>query len=240
MATHVLHQSPLHSNAVNQLSMAAENFLHRLMNAADRYGCYHAHIAMLRAFLYPLKVDDVKPEHISAWLAECINAGLIKLYEVNSEQYLQIQGFKCRSGAIKTIIPEPFFEEETQEPGTTETSTDENTVQGTPEYSPTPPVTQNTPEPGKEHEFYLQELFKRENEKHLNRLAVIARVPEVKRSWVKAFNAHIRDEGRKYKVDNEWLERLRVWLPLNIQRLIQEETKAANRSVRRNHAPLVM
>lgn len=220
----IQHQLVLENDAVSRLSLLAEIFLHRLINAVDRYGCFDARPMMLRAKLFPLKLNDVTEEGITTWLTECVDGGLIKLYEVNGMPYLQLTGFKRRLGAYKTPYPEPpSFEEEIEEPVVTEVTPMENAVQETPVYTEPAPIPESKPEPGKEHEHFLSELFKRENEKYLNRLAILIRQPEVKRSWVKAFNEHIRSEGNRYTEDHKWLDRLRVWLPENVQRLVKEE-----------------
>ena len=205
-------QAILTNEAVNRLSMEAENFLHRLLNVVDRYGCYDARIAILRAYLFPLRVDEARPELVANWLAECVNAGLIILYEVNGQPYLEVQGFKRSTNRRTTAIPAP---------------PDDST-----EYTATPTTVtipaKNTPAM---HDYYLQELYKRENAHYLNRLAERIRRQEVKKSWVQAFNEHLRTTGRIYNVSNEWFTGLINWLPLNVRGLI---------SIERNtkHAPV--
>lgn len=218
MATHVLNQCPTRSNAFNGLSMGAQNFLFRLTNLVDRYGCYDARIVILRSFLFPLNTNEVTDEQVSNWLNECVNAGLVICYEVHGQPYLEIQGFRCRTGKIKTIIPQRRPEPEAVPDSTTEAATE------SPVYTP-PVAEKRQPLPGKEHEFYLEELFKRENHSHLIRLCQLAREPILERSWIEAFNEHIRSEGKRYKVDYEWLDHLKKWLPLNIQRLLQQQNR---------------
>lgn len=217
----VQYQPVLENDAVSKLSLLTELFFHRLMNVVDRYGCFDARPGILRARLFPLKLDDVTEAGISAWLTECVNAGLIKLYEVNGLPYLQVSGYKRRLGPYKTPYPEPPFEERDDEPEIIVTETLQ--VESSTKHQPVAPAaTETKPEPGKEHDYFLNELFKRENEKHRNRLAERIRQPEIKHSWIKAFNAHLNDEGKRYTVDNDWLERLKIWLPLNVQRLIKD------------------
>lgn len=194
---HVQHQLVLENDHVNKLSLLAEIFFHRLINVVDRYGCFDARPMVLRARLYTLKLDDVTCANMTEWLTECSNAGLITCYEVDGLPYLQIAGFKRRMGPRKTDCPEPPEEVSGQ--------------------------TKTTARPPKNNEGFEKELYKRENTKYLNRLAQHIRQREVKRSWVQAFNEHLKTEGRQYTVDNEWLGHLERWLPLNIQRLMREE-----------------
>jgi hypothetical protein len=238
MALHFLHQCPLSSQAVNTLSMGAENFLFRLTNAVDRYGCYDARIPLLRTELYPLKVDDITAEQVTDWLTECVNAGLIILYEAHGEPYLELQGYKCRSGKIKSIIPQRRPEPEPAEEALieTETTTETQPVQY---VAYTPPTEKPKPEPGKEHDFFLNELFKREHAKYVDSLCHLIREPILERRWVEAFNQHIRSEGKRYTVDYEWLDRLRIWLPENIKRLLREENARATKYKQRPR-PMVM
>lgn len=195
MSNQIQHQPVLENDAVSRLSLHAELFLHRLLNAVDRYGCFDARPAMLRAKLFPLKLDDVTEAGISEWLTECVNAGLIKCYEVEGRAYLCVAGFKRRMGSYKTPYPEPPIEE-------------------TDDVQPAKPTV---------HDGFVKELYKRENARYLNELAERIRQPQVKRKWVQAFNEHLCTEGKHYTIDHEWLAHLKKWLPQNIHRLQREE-----------------
>lgn len=208
MSNQIQHQAVLENDAVNKLSLMAEMFLHRLLNAVDRYGCFDARIPILRAKLFPLKLDDVTPAQLSEWLTECVNAGLIQLYEVNGQPYLQVSGFKRRLGAVKGAYPPPPID---APDGTTPTPT----------YTTTIPVKDTNAM----HEHFLKELYKQENAHHLNKLCLRIKRPQLKTAWVQAFNAHLHSTGKKYTVDYEWLDDLRKWLTLNVQQLIKEEAK---------------
>lgn len=71
------------SERVNQLDAAEEVFYRRLLNAVDDHGLFDARPAMLRATLFPLRLDRVREADISRWTAACQKAGLIVLYAVN-------------------------------------------------------------------------------------------------------------------------------------------------------------
>jgi len=80
----------LSSDRVDQLDDAAEVFYRRLMSKVDDYGFFDARPSMLRASLYPLRVDRVSDEQLLGWLTQCINAGLLLLYQVHGKTYLQL------------------------------------------------------------------------------------------------------------------------------------------------------
>lgn len=193
----IQHQPVLENDAVSKLSLPAELFLHRLLNAVDRYGCFDARPAILRAKLFPLKLNDVTEAGISEWLAECVNAGLIKLYEVNGLHYLCVAGFKRRVGSSKTPYPAP--PQAAQLTGGTKF------------------------EQGNKHDEFLQDIYKRENEQFLASLCIRVRYPEIKPQWLQQFNEHLRTEHKQYTEGHEWLSHLKRWLYDNIHRLRNED-----------------
>lgn len=76
------------SDRVNQLDCAEEVFYRRLMSVVDDYGLFDARPSILRAQLFPLRIDRVREADISRWLAACEKAGLILLYEADEKQFL--------------------------------------------------------------------------------------------------------------------------------------------------------
>lgn len=90
MPTRLLREGILDSDRVNQLDPPAEVFYRRLMSLVDDYGLYDARPSILRAKLYPLKLDRVREADISRWMAECQKAGLILFYEAEGKPYLQM------------------------------------------------------------------------------------------------------------------------------------------------------
>lgn len=106
MPTRIVRDDILTNEAVNSLSPNAELFYRRLMSVADDHGRYSAHLTQLRAFCYPLKLDSVKEDSIKKHLAECVDAGLIVLFTVESKGYLEIQNFGQRING-KSKFPEP-------------------------------------------------------------------------------------------------------------------------------------
>lgn len=107
MPDRVIRQGILTSDNVNKLSWPAEVFYRRLMNIADDFGRYEARQSILRASLYPLKLDRVSNPDIGKWLAECADAGLVRVYTVNEKEYLELLKFDQRLRAMKSRYPPP-------------------------------------------------------------------------------------------------------------------------------------
>lgn len=89
----------LTSDAVDRLSLGAEVFYRRLMNVADDHGRYDGRIEILRAVLYPLRLERVSSSDIGKWIRETEEAALVRQYHVGGKPYLEIVKFgqKVRS-----------------------------------------------------------------------------------------------------------------------------------------------
>jgi hypothetical protein len=90
MPTRLLREGILSSERVEQLDWPAEVFYRRLMSKVDDHGLYDARPSMLRASLYPLRVDRVREADISRWMAACQKAGVIALYSAGGKPYLKM------------------------------------------------------------------------------------------------------------------------------------------------------
>ena len=95
------------SETIGALSVDAERFFLRLIMKADDFGRFAADSRLLRANLFPLLVDSISEAMVRAWLADCINVGLIETYEVNRKKYLQIVKFGQRLRAKRSKFPPP-------------------------------------------------------------------------------------------------------------------------------------
>lgn len=78
------------SERVDQLGCPEEVFYRRLLNEVDDHGLFDARPAILRATLFPLRLDRVREADISRWTAACQKAGLIVLYEAGGKPYLKV------------------------------------------------------------------------------------------------------------------------------------------------------
>jgi hypothetical protein len=88
MPNRILREGILDSDAVNSLDAPSELFYRRLMSVVDDFGRFDGRPAILRSRLYPLKISDVREADISRWIAACVKAGLIALYDHNSKPYI--------------------------------------------------------------------------------------------------------------------------------------------------------
>lgn len=107
MPNRIVREGILDSDAVNKLTWAAEVFYRRLMSVVDDFGRYDARPEMLRAKLYPMRLDKVSLPDIVKWLADCVEAGLVRCYEVLSKPYLEIINFGQQLRQKRSKYPEP-------------------------------------------------------------------------------------------------------------------------------------
>jgi hypothetical protein len=90
MPTRLLREGIISSERVNTLDAAGEVFYRRLMSKVDDHGLYDARPSMLRASLYPLRLDRVREADIQRWIAACVKSGLIVLYEAGGKPFLKM------------------------------------------------------------------------------------------------------------------------------------------------------
>lgn len=113
MPNRILREGILTSERVNSLSADAEVFYRRLMSVVDDFGRYYANSSLLRAALYPLKLDMVLDDDVERLLMECVRAELVRVYEVRSERqgntkrYLELFDFKQQVRAKESRFPTP-------------------------------------------------------------------------------------------------------------------------------------
>lgn len=93
------------SEKIDTLSFQAEVFLVRLFMKADDFGCYHGNPKLLRASLFPLRLDSIREADLQRWIAECVTAGLIVLYESADRPYVQVVNFGQRLRSMKHKFP---------------------------------------------------------------------------------------------------------------------------------------
>lgn len=106
MPNRYLRESYKESEAVNSVSWPAEVLWTRLIVTVDDWGRCEANPKLLRAKLFPLKLDSVRESDMSRLLAECEKAGLIRLYQSDNKEYLQMNKWE-RGRAEKSRYPNP-------------------------------------------------------------------------------------------------------------------------------------
>lgn len=107
MPDRIVRAGILTSDPVNGLSWAAEVFYRRLFSVVDDFGRYDGRPTLLRAHLYPLKIDRVSDADVCKWLTECVNAGIVSVYQVSGLQYLEVLKFGQRVRAETSKWPNP-------------------------------------------------------------------------------------------------------------------------------------
>lgn len=106
MPQRILRDGILTSERVSLLDWEAEVFYRRLMSVADDYGRFSASPAVLRAALYPLKLEQMREASVSRCLDACQAARLVRLYRIGAKPYLQLLDFGQKIRA-KSKWPEP-------------------------------------------------------------------------------------------------------------------------------------
>lgn len=99
MPDRIVRTGILTSDAVNRLSLGGEVFYRRLMSVVDDHGRYDGRTEILRAVLYPLRLQAVSSPDIGKWIRETEEAGLVRRYLVEQKPFLEVVKFgqKIRS-----------------------------------------------------------------------------------------------------------------------------------------------
>jgi hypothetical protein len=115
MPNRILKESIRRSDTIDQLTAAEEVFFYRLLTACDDFGRFDGRAAILRAELFPLRVDSVTTATVQGWLETLVRVGLVMLYENNGKQYLQIVTWREHQQvrADKSKYPDPDAGEST-------------------------------------------------------------------------------------------------------------------------------
>jgi hypothetical protein len=90
MPNRILKDSICTSETIEGLTDAEEVFFYRLLVQCDDYGRFDARPAVIRARLYPMRIDQVSEADVLARLEALVAAGLILLYQVEGRAYLQV------------------------------------------------------------------------------------------------------------------------------------------------------
>ena len=97
----------MRSPRINQLSQCGELFFRRLMSVVDDYGRTEAHPTLLRSSCYPLLIDKVTEDDVSAHLAECEQLSLLTTYMIEEKAFLEVTNFNQQIRAKQSKFPGP-------------------------------------------------------------------------------------------------------------------------------------
>ena len=118
MPDRIVRSGILTSERINRLSAGAEVFFRRLMSLVDDFGRHDGRVAILRAQLYPLQLDQVGEAQVGAFLQEAVEAGVVSRYEAEGKPYVVIPRFGQRLRAATSKWPAPPEESSPQAPRT--------------------------------------------------------------------------------------------------------------------------
>lgn len=95
------------SLAIDQLDWLGECLFVRLIQKADDFGRFHGNPTLVRSLLFPLK-NGLRDSDISARLAACEKAGLIRVYESSGKPFIEIVNFGQRlKASTRSKYPDP-------------------------------------------------------------------------------------------------------------------------------------
>jgi hypothetical protein len=102
MPNRILRDGILRSRKIAALDPMAELFYRRLMSVADDFGRYYADPPLLLSDCFPIRPSWADESGVVKWLEACGACGLIRLYEVNTKPFLEIDNFgqRLRQGQI--------------------------------------------------------------------------------------------------------------------------------------------
>lgn len=107
LKSRLVEETIITSRKINKISEGAENLWHRLNSKVDDFGHYLADPNVIKGQIYPLR--KIMVSSIKKRLQELIDAGepgkvgLIRLYEVNGETYLELVDFEIHQKWRKDI-----------------------------------------------------------------------------------------------------------------------------------------
>lgn len=107
MPSRVLREGILTSERVNSLDWEEEVFYRRLMSVVDDFGRFTAHSSLLRAALYPLKLDTVRDSDVDRMLEAVEQAGLVRVYVVAQKRFVELLDFRQQTRAKESKYPDP-------------------------------------------------------------------------------------------------------------------------------------
>jgi len=94
MPNRFLKESVCTSETIDKLSPEAEVFFYRLIVNCDDFGRMDARPAVLRAKLFPLRIDSITESDTARWLKQCQEAGLLSIYSVREHPYLVVMTWR--------------------------------------------------------------------------------------------------------------------------------------------------
>jgi hypothetical protein len=102
----ILREGILTSQRIAKLGWAEEVFYRRMHSIVDDFGRYFADVGLLRAACYPRQLNKVSDSDVGKWLHACEAAALVRVYQVDGEDYLLLLDFNQQVRAKKSKFPD--------------------------------------------------------------------------------------------------------------------------------------
>jgi hypothetical protein len=215
MPNRILKESICTSDTIDELTPEQEVFFYRLLTACDDYGRMDARPKILRAKLFPLRVDKITELHIEGWLKALTRAGLIFTYYVNDHRYLQVVTWETHQQvrAKRSKFPAPDSANVTSASTCNQMQSDDgicprNPIQSESESNPIQSSAAEPPIQQEESKEFV--VFPKESEPYrltaLLRSRILANNPKAKaarmtnreaQNWCADFDKMIRLDGRE-------------------------------------------
>ena len=109
MPNRILREGILSSERVDKIAddPAYEVFYRRLFSVVDDYGRFSGDPRIIRAAIYPLRLDSQPASKIRDHIAACEEAGLLMTYLVDGKPYLELSDFHQRLRRMVSKYPSP-------------------------------------------------------------------------------------------------------------------------------------
>jgi hypothetical protein len=109
MPNRVIREGILSSERVEKIAEdpACEVFYRRLFSVVDDYGRFSGDPRIVRAALYPLRLDSQPEGKIRDHIGTCEEAGLLITYLMNEKPYLELSDFRQRLRRMVSKYPGP-------------------------------------------------------------------------------------------------------------------------------------
>ncbi len=114
MPNRIVRDGILRSEKIAAVSPLAELFFRRLMSVVDDFGRYYSKPALLLSDCFPIRPSWADEPALTLWIGECESAGLIRTYQANSTDYLEIHSFgqRIRENVVSKFPPFAEFRRE--------------------------------------------------------------------------------------------------------------------------------
>jgi hypothetical protein len=107
MPNRIIRDGILSSDRVDKIAEdpACEIFYRRLFSVVDDFGRFSGDNRIIRAALYPLRLDAVPESKICEYVTACEAAGLLVTYAVDGKPYLELLDFRQRLRRMVSKYP---------------------------------------------------------------------------------------------------------------------------------------